>query len=74
MRSEIALDMAAPPELVFRLARDIERWPRLLPHYAAVDEPELAPDRVAPRARSPGDRQPDAQGGHERAARRTAWT
>jgi len=44
MRSEIALDMAAPPELVFRLARDIERWPRLLPHYAAVLVEERRPD------------------------------
>ena len=36
MRSEIGIDVAAPPDLVFRLARDVERWPRLLPHYAAV--------------------------------------
>ena len=36
MRSTIGLDVDAPPELVFRLARDIERWPRLLPHYVAV--------------------------------------
>ena len=36
MRSTIALDVAAPAELVFRLARDVERWPRLLPHYVRV--------------------------------------
>jgi ribosome-associated toxin RatA of RatAB toxin-antitoxin module len=36
MTSTIGIDVAAPPELVFRLARDIERWPRLLPHYIAV--------------------------------------
>jgi ribosome-associated toxin RatA of RatAB toxin-antitoxin module len=36
MRSTIAIDVAAPAELVFRLARDIERWPRLLPHYVEV--------------------------------------
>jgi ribosome-associated toxin RatA of RatAB toxin-antitoxin module len=30
------VDVAAPPELVFRLARDVERWPQLLPHYVAV--------------------------------------
>jgi ribosome-associated toxin RatA of RatAB toxin-antitoxin module len=36
MRSEIGIDVAAPPDLVFRLARDVERWPRLLPHYADV--------------------------------------
>jgi len=34
MRSTIAIDVAAPLELVFRLARDVERWERLLPHYA----------------------------------------
>lgn len=36
MRSTISIDVAAPPGLVFRLARDIERWPRLLPHYVRV--------------------------------------
>ena len=36
MRSTLTVDVAAPPELVFRLARDVERWPRLLPHYVAV--------------------------------------
>ena len=36
MRSTIGIDVAAPPELVFRLARDVERWPRLLPHYVAA--------------------------------------
>ena len=34
MHSTIAIDVAAPPELIFRLARDVERWERLLPHYA----------------------------------------
>jgi ribosome-associated toxin RatA of RatAB toxin-antitoxin module len=36
MRSTVSTDIAAPPELVFRLARDVERWPRLLPHYDHV--------------------------------------
>lgn len=36
MRSTISIDVAAPPELVFRLARDVEAWPRLLPHYVDV--------------------------------------
>lgn len=44
MRSEIGIDVAAPAELVFRLARDVERWPRLLPHYVAVDVEERQPD------------------------------
>jgi ribosome-associated toxin RatA of RatAB toxin-antitoxin module len=33
MHSTISIDVAAPPELVFRLARDVDRWERLLPHY-----------------------------------------
>ena len=33
MRSTIGIDVAAPAELVYRLARDVERWPDLLPHY-----------------------------------------
>jgi ribosome-associated toxin RatA of RatAB toxin-antitoxin module len=36
MRSTVSVDVAAPPQLVFRLARDVERWPRLLPHYVLV--------------------------------------
>ena len=36
MRSTISIDVAAPPILVFRLARDVERWPKLLPHYVRV--------------------------------------
>ena len=34
MHSTIAVDVAASPDLVFALARDVERWERLLPHYA----------------------------------------
>jgi ribosome-associated toxin RatA of RatAB toxin-antitoxin module len=37
MKSTIGIDVAAPADLVFRLARDVERWPRLLPHYVAAD-------------------------------------
>ncbi|HEY7735181.1 MAG TPA: SRPBCC family protein [Candidatus Limnocylindrales bacterium] len=33
MRSALSIEVAAPPELVFRLARDPLRWPMLLPHY-----------------------------------------
>ena len=36
MKSTIAIEVEAPASLVFRLARDIERWPRLLPHYVRV--------------------------------------
>jgi ribosome-associated toxin RatA of RatAB toxin-antitoxin module len=34
MHSTIGIDVDAPPDLVFALARDVERWARLLPHYA----------------------------------------
>jgi ribosome-associated toxin RatA of RatAB toxin-antitoxin module len=44
VRSEIGIDVAAPAELVFRLARDVERWPRLLPHYVSVTVLEPLPD------------------------------
>ncbi len=33
MHSAISIEIDAPPELVFRLARDVTRWERLLPHY-----------------------------------------
>ena len=36
MKSSIGIDVAAPAELVFRLARDVERWPDLLPHYSSA--------------------------------------
>jgi ribosome-associated toxin RatA of RatAB toxin-antitoxin module len=36
MSSLVSIDVLAPPELVFRLASDVERWPSLLPHYASV--------------------------------------
>jgi ribosome-associated toxin RatA of RatAB toxin-antitoxin module len=37
MRSSLSVEMSAPPELVFQLARDVTRWPALLPHYAGVE-------------------------------------
>jgi hypothetical protein len=43
MRSAIGIDVAAPADLVFRLARDVERWPRLLPHYVRAS-PAAPPD------------------------------
>jgi ribosome-associated toxin RatA of RatAB toxin-antitoxin module len=36
VRSELAIDVAAPAALVFALARDVTRWPSLLPHYTSV--------------------------------------
>src|SRR5262245_31787368 len=36
MQSSVAVDVRAPAALVFELARDVERWPLLLPHYRDV--------------------------------------
>ncbi len=44
MHSAIAIDIAAPPELVFALAHDVERWERLLPHYHRSRAVERRPD------------------------------
>ena len=46
MRSTIAVDVDAPAQLVFDLARDVERWPRLLPHYLDVHVIDRQPDGV----------------------------
>jgi ribosome-associated toxin RatA of RatAB toxin-antitoxin module len=46
VKSSLTIDIAAPPDLVFNLARDVERWPRLLPHYvAAAAEPTRSDGR-----------------------------
>lgn len=34
MHTSIGIAIDAPPELVFRLARRVDTWERLLPHYA----------------------------------------
>ncbi len=34
MHTELTIDIDAPPDLVFALASDVERWATLLPHYA----------------------------------------
>ena len=44
MHSTIAIDVAAPPDLIFRLARDVERWTLLLPHYARSEARERGHD------------------------------
>lgn len=36
MHSEISIRIEAPPERVFPLVADLERWPRHLPHYRYV--------------------------------------
>ena len=44
MHSSISIDVAAPAGLVFRLARDTERWSTLLPHYVRSRGIERRPD------------------------------
>ena len=36
MQSTLSVEIEAPATLVFELARDLERWPTLLPHYRDV--------------------------------------
>jgi hypothetical protein len=36
VRSELHVVMHAPLERIFALAADVERWPRILPHYRYV--------------------------------------
>ena len=44
MHSEIDTRIAAPPDLVFELAHDVERWADLLPHYARSSAVERRAD------------------------------
>ena len=44
MRSHIGIDIAAPAATVFALARDVERWATLLPHYARSSAVERRAD------------------------------
>jgi ribosome-associated toxin RatA of RatAB toxin-antitoxin module len=58
MRSAIGIDVKAPPELVFGLARDPYRWPAMLPHYVLArpisrDGQRVVGDFVARRALLP---------------------
>jgi ribosome-associated toxin RatA of RatAB toxin-antitoxin module len=45
-RTTVAIDIDAPARLVFDLARDVERWPALLPHYLHVRVVERHADGV----------------------------
>lgn len=46
MRTSIGIRIAAPPERVFALARDVSRWPELLPHYRRAVVHARRGDRV----------------------------
>lgn len=46
MHTEIGIDVAASPKKVFDLARDITRWPQLLPHYRKVTVHSRSSGRV----------------------------
>lgn len=44
MHTVDTLYVSAPPELVFRYAAEVERWPMILPHYRRVRLAERRPD------------------------------
>ena len=44
MRSTVAVEIDAPPSFVFDLAREVQRWPALLPHYLRVRVQTRHPD------------------------------
>jgi len=46
MHSDISIEIDAPPDVVFRLARDVTRWDRLLPHYVRSREIGRADDEA----------------------------
>ena len=49
VRTEISIDVAAPPRAVFDLAHNLERWPELLPHYRYVTVRSLTGGRLLAR-------------------------
>ncbi len=49
MRTAIGVEIAAAPRRVFELARDVTRWPHLLPHYRAVAVVRRDGDRLVAR-------------------------
>jgi ribosome-associated toxin RatA of RatAB toxin-antitoxin module len=44
LHTTIAIEIEAPAQLVFGLARRVERWDRILPHYARSRVVERRPD------------------------------
>ncbi len=46
MKSQIAIEVAAPPARLFLLTREVARWPDLLPHYRRVTVRRRTGDRV----------------------------
>jgi ribosome-associated toxin RatA of RatAB toxin-antitoxin module len=46
MRSSIAIRIAADASRIFELARDVSRWPALLPHYRRVTVHAVRGDRT----------------------------
>ena len=49
MVTSIAIDVSARCERVFELARDVSRWPALLPHYRSVKVERRKGERVVAR-------------------------
>ncbi len=49
MLTSIGIDVSAPGQRVFDLARDVSRWPQLLPHYRSVTVERRSGERVVAR-------------------------
>jgi ribosome-associated toxin RatA of RatAB toxin-antitoxin module len=49
MHTTIGIEIEAPAQRVFELARDIERWPQLLPHYHKVSVRSRQASRIEAR-------------------------
>jgi ribosome-associated toxin RatA of RatAB toxin-antitoxin module len=49
MRTHIGIEIAAPPRQVFELARQVSRWPEMLPHYRDVTVESREGDRIVAR-------------------------
>ncbi|MEA2621417.1 MAG: hypothetical protein QOH61_327 [Chloroflexota bacterium] len=46
MHSSLSIEVESAPETVFELARDVSRWPALLPHYRRAEVRARSADRV----------------------------
>ncbi len=49
MLTSIGIDVSAPAERLFDLARDVSRWPQLLPHYRSVKVERRSGDLIQAR-------------------------
>ncbi|PAP75986.1 SRPBCC family protein [Rubrivirga marina] len=60
MRVEHALRIAAPPDVVWAVTEDVERWPELTPTITSVTRVDDGPLRLGSQARIKQPAQPEA--------------